>query len=205
MRISDLSTMEVQVEVTENDILKVALGDNTEIEVDAYLDKIFTGRVTEIANSATNVAGTTSATAALNTDQVTNFIVKIRINRESYTDMITSGSVSAFRPGMSASVDIITETKDDVLVVPIQSVGMRVIDEDADDTEFKEVVFIYEGDTARLVPVSTGIQDDEYIHILSGIPEEAEVISGPYTAISKELESGSAVSLKDEDKDEDKG
>ncbi len=204
MRISDLSTMEVQVEVTENDILKVALGDITEIEVDAYLDKIFTGKVTEIANSATNVAGTTSATAALNTDQVTNFIVKVRIDYASYKDMITSGSVSAFRPGMSASVDIITETKDDVLVVPIQSVGMRVVDEDAEDAEFEEVVFVYEGDSARLVPVSTGIQDDEYIHILNGINEEVEVISGPYTAISKDLEGGSAVSLK-EDEDEKKG
>jgi len=205
MRISDLSTMEVQVEVTENDILKVALQDDTEIEVDAYIDKIFTGKVTEIANSATNVAGTTSATATLNTDQVTNFIVKVRIDYESYKDMITTGSVSAFRPGMSASVDIITETKEDVLVVPIQSVGMRVVDEEAKDAEFEEVVFVYEGDTARLVPVATGIQDDEYIHILTGINEEVEVISGPYTAISKELESGSSVSLKEDDEDDEKG
>jgi len=119
--------------------------------------------------------------------------------------MISSGSVSAFRPGMSASVDIITEAKDDVLVVPIQSVGMRVVDEDAKDAEFEEVVFVYEGDTARLVPVATGIQDDEYIHILNGINEKVEVISGPYTAISKELESGSEVSLKEEDEDEEKG
>jgi len=104
---------------------------------------------------------------------------------------------------MSASVDIITETKDDVLVVPIQSVGMRVVDEDAKDAEFEEVVFVYEGDT--VVPVATGIQDDEYIHILNGINEKVEVISGPYTAISKELESGSEVSLKEEDEDEEKG
>jgi len=135
---------------------------------------------------------------------VTNFIVKIRIDYDSYRDMINSGNVSAFRPGMSASVDIITETKDDVLVVPIQSVGMRVIDEEDDDAEYEEVVFVYEGDSAKIVAVTTGIQDDEYIQIEDGLSESVEVISGPYTAISKELESGSAVSLKDEEEDEDK-
>lgn len=205
MRISDLSAMEVQVEVTENDILKVALGDDTEIEVDAYLDKTFTGKVTEIANSATNVAGTTSATASLNTDQVTNFIVKIRIDHDSYKDMITTGNASAFRPGMSASVDIITETKDDVLVIPIQSVGMRVVDEEALDKTYEEVVFVYESDTARMISVSTGIQDDEFIHIMEGIGEDVEVISGPYTAISKELKSGSKISIKEDDTEDEEG
>ena len=133
MRISNLSTMEVQVEVSENDILKVTENDLAEIEVDAYLDRTFTGYVTEIANSASNVAGTTSATASLNTDQVTNFIVKIRIDPNSYSDIGVDSKGYAFRPGMSASVDIITETKDDILVIPIQSVAVRVLDKESKD------------------------------------------------------------------------
>ncbi len=199
MRISNLNTMEVQVEVSENDILKVALNDPTEIEVDAYLDKTFSGRVTEIANSASNVAGTTSATASLNSDQVTNFIVKIRIDRDSYSSLGTAGNSYAFRPGMSASVSIITEEKNDILSVPIQAVAVRVLDEDAKDEKYEEVVFLYEADTARMVPVSTGIQDDEFINITSGLESGVEVISGPYSALSKELENGSELRKKEDD------
>ncbi len=203
MRISNLSTMEVQVEVSENDILKVSHSDVAEIEVDAYLDRTFTGVVTEIANSASNVAGTTSATASLNTDQVTNFIVKIRIDPSSYQDIGAEGKSYAFRPGMSASVDIITETKDDILVIPIQSVAVRVLDKDAEDKEYEEVVFLYEADTARMVAVSTGIQDDEYIHITEGIEKGIEVISGPYSALSKELDNGTELRKKDGDDNSD--
>ena len=163
MRISNLNTMEAQVEVSENDILKVALGDKVEIEVDAYIDKKFIGSVTEIANSATNVAGTTSATASLNTDQVTNFIVKIRLDPSSYATEVASGVQYPFRPGMSASVDIVTDVREDVLTLPIQAVTVRIEDEDADEEEYDEVVFVNEADTVRKIKITTGIQDDEYI------------------------------------------
>ena len=198
MRISNLNTMEVQVEVSENDILKVSEGDRTEIEVDAYIDKVFDGIVTEIANSATNVAGM-SANASLNTDQVTNFIVKIRINNDSYNDLISEGQQYPFRPGMSASVDIITDVKKDILTVPIQAVTVR-IDEDDEDAEYEEVVFVYDADTAKMIYVTTGIQDDDFIHIVSGLDDSTQLVSGPYSALSKVLEDGSQLRIKEDDK-----
>lgn len=202
MRISNLNTMEVQVEVSENDILKVALHDEVEIEVDAYLDRTFEGKVTEIASSATNVAGTTSATATLNTDQVTNFIVKIRISADSYQDVVSKTNTYAFRPGMSASVNIITDTKEDILAVPIQAVTVRV-PEDSDKDEYDEVVFVYDADTAKMMKVETGIQNDEFIEIISGLEPNTTIISGPYNAVSKELEVGSAIREKEEDDKKD--
>jgi len=198
MRVSDLNSMEVQVEVSENDILKVSMDDEAEIEVDAYLDKIFKGRVSEIANSATNVAGTTSASANLNTDQVTNFIVKIRIDPVSYKDLESQGIEYVFRPGMSASVAIITDTKEEVLTIPIQAVAVRVLDEESDN-DYEEVVFLYDSDTVKMVPVTTGIQDDEYIHVVDGIDEDVQIISGPYSAVARELDSGTEVTLKEEE------
>ncbi|NNL91570.1 MAG: HlyD family efflux transporter periplasmic adaptor subunit, partial [Saprospiraceae bacterium] len=182
MRIANLNSMEVQVDVSENDIIKVSIGDRVEIEVDAYLDKVVEGTVTEIANSASNIGGIGSA---LNTDQVTNFIVKIRINPESYQDLIKPGMQYPFRPGMSASVDIFTNEVKDVITVPIQSVTAREEkdeddkpkkedtnkDQKEEDKEFKEVVFVYAADTVAMVEVKTGIQDDEYIEILSGIAD----------------------------------
>lgn len=201
MRISNLNTMEVQVEVSENDILKVALDDEVDIEVDAYLERVFQGRVTEIASSAANIAGTTS-TSALNTDQVTNFIVKVRIDPSSYNDVETNYSSYAFRPGMSASVSIITDVKGEVLAVPIQAVTVRVLDDDADDEEYEEVVFLYDTDSVRVAKVATGIQDDEYIHITEGLEEGVEIVSAPYSALSKELENGSKVKLKEEEEDD---
>ena len=204
MRISNLNTMEAQVEVSENDILKVTMSDEVEIEVDAYIDKVFKGHVTEIANSATNVAGTTSATASLNTDQVTNFIVKIRLDPSSYADEIADGVDYPFRPGMSASVSIITDVKTDILTVPIQSVTVRVLDEESDDDEYEEIVFVYEADTARIIKVKTGIQDDESIQIISGLEADTEIISGPYIAVSKELEEGSELRRKEDDDKKEK-
>lgn len=207
MRISNLNTMEVQVEVSENDILKVAMNDEVEIEVDAYVDRTFKGNVTQIANSATNVAGTTSANASLNTDQVTNFIVKIRIDSESYQDLSAKDRSFAFRPGMSASVNIITDVKDNILTVPIQAVAVRVLDEDSENDDYEEIVFLYESDTARMVKVVTGIQDDEFIHIEDGLNSGADVISGPYSALSKDLENGSELRMKENNKKngEDRG
>jgi len=205
MRISNLTTMEAQVEVSENDIIKVALNDEVEVEVDAYIDKTFRGYVTEIANSATNVAGTTSATVSLNTDQVTNFVVKIRLDPTSYAAEVAKGIEYPFRPGMSASVGIITDVKEDILTVPIQAVTVRVVDEEAEDEEYEEVVFLYEADSARMVQVVTGIQDDESIHITSGLEEGAEVISGPYAAISKVLENGTELRMKEDGNKDKKG
>ena len=199
MRISDLGTMEAQVEVSENDILKVSVGDLVEVEVDAYIDRVFEGRVTEIANSATNVAGTTSATASLNTDQVTNFIVKIRMDASSYKDLVQEGIQYPFRPGMSASVDIITEIKEDILVVPIQAVTVRLEDEEDESSDYKEVVFTFEADTARMIEVKTGIQDDEFIELTSGVDAGLTIVSGPYSALSKVLKNGTELRLKEDD------
>lgn len=204
MRIANLNSMEVQVDVSENDVLRVSLGDEVEIEVDAYLDRKFTGKVTEIANSANN----TGTSISLNTDQVTNFVVKVRIDAESYKNLIQKGKPYPFRPGMSASVDINTETQNDILSVPIQSVTTREEEKDEEEEEKKkdekeeirEVVFVMSADTSKIVDVKTGIQDDEYIQILSGLNEGDEVISGPYSAISRKLEAGTEIRKEDKDK-----
>jgi len=208
MRIANLSAMEVQVDVSENDILRVSLNDDVEIEVDAYLDRKFKGVVTEIANSASNIGG-----ASLNTDQVTNFVVKVRIDSDSYKDIVGPNKRYPFRPGMSASVDITTEVKEGMLSIPIQAVTVREKEDDKDDKkkkaaddELEEVVFIMEADTVRMVKVTTDIQDDEYILIKSGLEAGETVVTGPYSAISKKLDEGDNVRVKEEkdDDEEDK-
>ena len=201
MRIANLSAMEVQVDVSENDILRVSLNDKVDIEVDAYLDRKFSGYVTEIANSASNIGGA----ASLNTDQVTNFVVKVRVDSKSYKDLLGPNKRYPFRPGMSASVDIRTETMDNVLAIPIQAVTVREKEDDKDnkkkkaaDDELEEVVFVMEADTVRMVNVTTGIQDDEYILVTSGLEKGEVIITGPYSAISKKLDQGDAVRVKEE-------
>ena len=201
MRIANLSAMEVQVDVSENDILRVSLNDKVDIEVDAYLDRKFSGHVTEIANSASNIGGA----ASLNTDQVTNFVVKVRVDSESYKDLLGPNKRYPFRPGMSASVDIKTETMDDVLAIPIQAVTVREKEDDKDNKkkkaaidELEEVVFVMEADTVRMVNVTTGIQDDEYILVTSGLEKGEVIVTGPYSAISKKLDQGDAVRVKEE-------
>ena len=195
MRIANLNSMEVQVDVSENDILRVALGDSVDIEVDAYLDKIFKGTVTEIANSASNIA---TAQASLNSDQVTNFIVKVRIDPNSYTGLISSINQYPFRPGMSATVDIYTESERDAVTIPIQAVTVRDLDKEDREENFEEVVFIVESDTLRQAKVVTGIQDDEYIVVLEGVNLGENVVTGPYSTISKTLKQGDLVRKKDE-------
>lgn len=194
MRIANLDAMEVQVDVSENDILRVEVNDRVDIEVDAYIDKVFKGTVTQIANSASNI---TSSQTSLNTDQVTNFIVKVRIDPTSYSDLVEKGIDQPFRPGMSATVDIYTESEEDVITVPIQSVTVRDLDKEDEEEKFEEVVFVMDADTAKLVKVETGIQDDEYIVIRSGIEEGQTIITGPYVAVSKNLESGKSVRIRD--------
>jgi len=215
MRIANLSSMEVQVDVSENDILRVSQNDLVDIEVDAYLDKVFKGRVTEIANSASNIS---SAAASLNTDQVTNFVVKVRIDPSSYSSITGERQKYPFRPGMSASVDIYTNEVENVLSVPIQSVTVREKEEDEEsedgetvkkkkdkDEIIEEVVFIKSTDTVRMVTVTTGIQDDDYIQVTSGLDLDEEVVTGPYSAVSKKLEDGKNVRIKEEkEKDKDK-
>ncbi len=212
MRIANLNSMEVQVDVSENDVLRVSTGDPVDIEVDAYLDRKFKGIVTQVANSASN-----TATASLTTDQVTNFIVKIRIDGTSYADLMKGKKGFPFRPGMSASVEIFTNTEEDVLSVPIQSVTTR---EDKDEkrknrkksgpkkgkdqekeeeNSLKEVVFVCRGDSAIMVEVKTGIQDDSYIQILNGVEDGDEVVTGPYNVVSRSLKDGSTVNKVDED------
>lgn len=219
MRIANLRSMEVQVDVSENDILKVSLNDETDIEVDAYLGRKFKGKVTEIANSASNVG--TSA-ASLNTDQVTNFVVKIRVDPASYADLLEDGRRYPFRPGMSASVDIFTHTAEGTLSVPIISVTARDDDKEDDkkkdekepqDEEkekkktndlIKEIVFVVSGDTVGVREVKTGIQDNDYIEIISGLQEGETVVTGPYSAVARKLKGGSRIHTADKKKGEDR-
>ncbi|NND32371.1 MAG: biotin/lipoyl-binding protein [Saprospiraceae bacterium] len=206
MRIANLSIMEVQVDVSENDILKVTIGDTAEIEVDAYLDRKFGGAVTEIANSA-SLVGTA---AALTTDQVTNFVVKIRMDPTTYQDLITVEKPFPFRPGMSATVEINTHTERDVLAVPILAVTTRDINksknkDDNDDLEedLREVVFVCQVDTLQMVRVETGIQDDSHIQILNGLSKDQEVASGPYSVVTRKLEQGDFYSRKEKGNNEE--
>lgn len=196
MRIANLNRMEVMVEVNENDIIRVLTGDTAIVEVDAYMDDKFNGIVTEIANSAT--------TTGISVDQVTSFDVKILLLKESYQHLITETNPTPFRPGMSATVDIQTETKWDILSVPIQAVTTRAdtteqtYDEEEssfDDEELKQVVFVVNENMALSKEVETGIQDNNYIEILSGITEEDEVVIAPYSAISKKLNDSSLVEV----------
>ena len=207
MRIANLNAMEVRVEVSENDIPRVSYGDVADIEVDAYLDRKFRGIVTQIANSSTS----TGTTTALTTDQVTNFEVRISMDASSYNDLITSNKPHPFRPGMSASVEINTETKDDIISIPIQSVTTREKDEKGSkkkrinekkekaQDDLLEVVFVCKDDTVKMVEVKTGVQDDTYIEVLKGLQEGEEVVAGPYTAISRKLKEGKRVNKVDEE------
>lgn len=208
MTISDLSQMDVNVDVNENDINRISLGDSSKIEVDAFLGKKFNGVVTEIGSSA-NVVGTTA-------DQVTNFTVKVRIDPKSYAEMLKkgSGNPSPFRPGLTATVDIMTNHSRG-LAVPIQAVTTR--DEKKNDNgagakkndakvkttnnePAKEYVFIYNAGKVKQVQVTTGIQDDMYIRILSGLKAGDEIVAAPYPAISKTLKDGSEVDKVDKSK-----
>lgn len=209
MRIANLNSMEVQVDVSENDIVRVKLGDKVDVEVDAYLDEKIMGSVSEIANSASNISG---AAAALNTDQVTNFAVKIRLDPNSYKKLVTTKQKYPFRPGMSASVDIYTDQAKDVLTIPIQAVTAKEIteedeeskgeksDEEKTDEDYKEVVFVHSADTVDMREVKTGIQDDEYIQVLGGLELDEEIIKGPYSAVASKLEQGTEVTKKKERK-----
>ena len=198
-----------QENVNENDIVKVSIGDQADIEVDAYLKRKFKGTVTSISNSAST---------ALTADQVTNFKVKIRIEKDSYKDLVEGKAVnySPFRPGMTATVDIITKTKVDIIAVPISAVVIKedttsvkkdiLAELEKEDQEKKgtapksdqkfECVFVKVGDKAKLRVIKTGIQDDTNIEIISGLKPGEEIIVGPYTTVSKDLMSNDKVRLE---------
>ncbi len=205
MRIANLNAMEVRVEVSENDIPRVSIGDEVAIEVDAYIDRTFRGTVTQIANSAVNVS---TATAALTNDQVTNFEVRINIDPASYQDLVSPTQRYPFRPGMSATVEINTETLEDVISIPIQAVTTREKEdkkgkEDILEDDIMEVVFVVKGDTVHMQAVKTGIQDDSHIRVIEGLELGDEVVTGPYNAVARVLEAGEAVVVENEDESEE--
>ncbi len=212
MRIADLNKMEVRVDVNENDIIRVNLGDTAVIDVDSYshMDKKFKELVTAIANTAKD---------KVSQDAVTEFEVKIRILNESYADLLKEGTRFPFRPGMTASVEIITDTKYNVLSVPLSAVTTRVpSDENEESNESngeestaitnnddkQEVIFVHEDGKAKMVQVEVGISDFENIEILSGIEEGTELVSGPFLAVSKRLKDGDPIKSKESNKKEKK-
>lgn len=222
MRIADMEKIEVRVEVGENDIPKVHLGDSALVEIDAYNDRKFKGIVTQIASSSKALS---SATATAVTNDVTNYEVRIRLLKESYQDLIDPSRPKnfPFRPGMSASADIQTKRKIDVLAVPINAVTTREKDSDkavnetrtstaesgennnkeqqenrrSISTELDEVVFVLQADktTVKRTKVRTDIQDITYIEILSGLKEGDEVVTGPYSLVSKTLKNDDKVKV----------
>ena len=206
LRVANLNNMEVEVDVNENDIVKIDIGDAAKVEVDAYLKKEFKGVVTSISNSASS---------DLTADQVTNFKVKIRIQKESYQDLLVGkpATYSPFRPGMTATVDIITTRKDQVLGVPISAIVVKsdttaVKEIKVDDLEKKEkkpvsksdqkyeCVFIKVGDKVKIRVIKTGIQDDTNIEIISGLKKGETIIIGPYTTVTKDLNSGDRIVVR---------
>lgn len=202
MVIADLNQMEVRVDVNENDIVKVNLGDTALVEVDAYLNRKFKGVVTEIANSAR-----TSGTSA---DQVTNFEVKILLLHDSYADLTdTTRSVKyPFRPGMSATVEILTLTRYGVTAVPVQAVTTRLRNDTTltaiktgqkaaptERDEKEEVVFVIREGRAFKTLVKTGIQDNQQIEILEGLQPGTDIVTGPYNAVSKTLKDSMLVRI----------
>jgi HlyD family secretion protein len=220
MTVADMSVMEVRVDVGENDIVKVNIGDSADVEVDAYNNRKFQGIVTQIASSTKSSLGGSS-------NDVTNYEVRIRLDKSSYSDLIDPAHIKKFpfRPGMNASADIKTKRKDNVLAVPITAINARVKGSDksvadkkkedeknkkddnvTDETnsnssdELEEVVFILQKDgKVKKVVVTSGIQDINYIEV-NGLKEGDEVITGPYSAISKTLKDGMSVKVVPKDK-----
>lgn len=209
MRIADLNQMEVRVNVNENDIIRVSIGDTVVIDVDSYsyMDKEFSGLVTAIANTANDKASV---------DAVTEFEVRIKILNSSYRDLVKEGNKYPFRPGMTASVEIITNQKDNVLSVPLAAVTTRIPGQEkkdqrddtgeqeesqnnvpGNDDEVKEVVFVEQEGMAKMREVETGISDYENIEIIEGVAEGEKVVSGPFLVVSKRLENDDMITDED--------
>ena len=206
LRIADMDKMEVRVDVNENDIVRVSVGDTAIIDVDAYsnIDKEFMGVVTLIANTAKDKTSP---------DAITEFEVRILILSSSYQDLVKQGNRFPFRPGMTASVDVITTRKDNVLSVPLAAVTTRAPDGAAPPAENenegppsqntaqkpetkqedKVVVFINDNGIEKMVEVKTGISDYDNIEILSGVTDSTEIITGPFLVVSKRLKDGERI------------
>lgn len=194
MKIVDLRGMRIKVDVSETDVLRIAPGDTAYIEVDAYLDRRFPGIVKHVATSATNDQFSSA-------DQATNFQVEIAMAAEAYEALLAEDGRSSYPlfPGMSATAEIRTRVVEDAIAVPIQAVTTR---EDSTSTprRLKEVVFLaLEDGTTEEKEVKTGVQDEDYIQITSSLSRDANVVSGPYRAISRELEDGEKISVMDDD------
>jgi HlyD family secretion protein len=206
MIVADLSKMEAAIEVDENDVINIEMGDTSEVEIDAFIDTTFKGKVTQIANSAT-IKGLGTQ------DQVTNFEVTVALLN--YNER--------FRPGMSTTVDIITESRGDVLKVPIQAVTVREkaklekksdVEDHSADTEndndddgkseqkMNEIVFCIEDNKAVARPVKLGISDDTHYEVLSGLDEDDLVVTGPFRLLSKTLKDGDLVEFEEPKEDE---
>ena len=198
LNVSDLRTMEVNVEVNESDIVRIHLGDEAEVEVDAYLGETFSGTVTEIGNTALN-----AGMNGFSMDQVTNFSVKIRLEQDSYLHFLEGEGENAapFRPGMSATVDILTARRSQVLSVPIQAVASRAgtASDEATGTSSTNAsdatlgVFLFKDGKALWTPVETGIQDTKYIEVVGELDTSNVLVTGPYDIVSRTLNSGDAL------------
>jgi len=224
MRVADMNVLEVRVDVGENDVVKVHLGDSADVEVDAYNNRKFKGIVTQIASSTKSGTGASS----LSSTDVTQYEVRIRLDKDSYSDLLNPDRPKSFpfRPGMNASADIKTKRRENVLAVPINSVTTRVIGSDktiadkkkdeekkkktegnGDETvvvnsdELEELVFVVQKDgKVKRVKVKTDIQDINYIEIKEGLAEGDEVVTGPFNAISKTLKDGTVVKVVPKEK-----
>ncbi|HEX5652921.1 MAG TPA: efflux RND transporter periplasmic adaptor subunit [Chitinophagaceae bacterium] len=217
MTVADMAVLEVRVNVGENDIVKINIGDSADVEVDAYNNRKFKGIVTKIASS------TASTSVMTTSNDVTNYEVRIRLDKDSYKDL--ANRTFPFRPGMNASADIKTRRIDNTLSVPISAVNARVKGSDksladkkeedkksrgedlnAMDEQFitgdelEEVVFVLQPDNkVKRVVVKSGIQDINYIQVLSGLKAGDEVVVGPYAAISEKLKDGMLVKVVPKD------
>lgn len=215
LRIADLSVMEVRVNVNENDIVRVHIADTAIIDVDAYAnsEKQFKGVVTHIANTAKD---------KVSSDAITEFEVRILILNSSYKDLVDAGKQFPFRPGMTASVEILATRKENVISVPLAAVTTRIPDDKKKNTDTaqpagnqpasskkqdKVVVFVNDGGVAKMIEVKTGISDYDNIEILEGISDSTEIVTGPFLMVSKRLKEGDKIrqaQKKETGKKEDK-
>jgi HlyD family secretion protein len=216
MTVADMSIIEVRVDVGENDIVKIHIGDSADVEVDAYSKRKFAGVVTKIASS------TRSGTALASANDVTNYEVRIRLSPDSYQDLLKQRF--PFRPGMNASADIKTRRVENVLAVPIAAVTARLkggdetmadkkkeqteakgMDQNAEadmtGTDLEEVVFVTQPDgTVKKVVVTTGVQDINFIQVLTGLKGDEEVVVAPFASLSKNLKNGGKVTVVPKEK-----